>query len=160
MIPLNRILATTDFSAESRKGIRTAFELAMHFGAALHLVHVVSPMPMIPGATAPTGFHVPSVLKELQDMARMSLENLVKEESLPGVEAELKTLTGDPAIEIVRFADDIEADIIVMASHGQTGWKRFMSGSVTEKVVRYAATPVLAINGPGDDGSRQDKESG
>lgn len=156
MLPFKKIVTTSDFSDESQRGLRTAFELAVHFNAKLHLVHVVSPMPTIPGSSAPTGFHIPSVLKELQDIARLSLEKLVQKEALPGIETELQILTGDPAVEIVRFSDEIKADIIVMASHGQSGWRRFISGSVIEKAVRYASVPVLAVKSRFEDESEEE----
>jgi nucleotide-binding universal stress UspA family protein len=54
-------------------------------------------------------------------------------------------MQGDPAPQIVRLADDEAADIIVIATHGLAGWRKFMFGSVTEKVIRLANCPVLSI---------------
>ena len=150
MLPLKKIVVPTDFSSESINGVRAAMELAEHFSARLHLVHVVTPMPAIPGATAPTGFHLPSVLKEMKEIAGNSLEGLIKKELPSGMDVEPQILIGDPAMEIVRFSDETEADIIVMATHGQTGWRRFVSGSVTEKVILQASLPVLAIQNRGE----------
>lgn len=145
MLPLKKIVAPTDFSSESKSGVRAAAEIAEHFSACLHLVYVVSPLPPIPGSTAPVGFHLPGVLKELQGMAETSLEDLVEKELPPDMDLEQHILIGDPAMEIVKFSDEIEADIIVMATFGQTGWRRLVSGSVTEKVIRHASIPVLAF---------------
>jgi nucleotide-binding universal stress UspA family protein len=55
---------------------------------------------------------------------------------------------GSPADEIVRIANEENIDLIVIATHGRTGWRHLVSGSVTEKVVRIASHPVLTIRTP------------
>ena len=55
---------------------------------------------------------------------------------------------GDPAKEIVRIAIDENIDMIVIATHGLTGWQHIVFGSVAEKVVRFAECPVLTVRGP------------
>ena len=147
MLPLTKMTCPTDFSTASKYGVRVAMEFGRHFSAGVYLVHVVTPVPVVPGLRAPTGFHLPSVLLELQEIARTSLEKLLEEEAPTGVRVEPRILTGDPAMQIVRFSSEIEADLIVMSTHGQTGWRRFVAGSVTEKVVRQAGLPVLTIWG-------------
>jgi nucleotide-binding universal stress UspA family protein len=139
-------MCTTDFSEAAEQGIKAADELARHFGADLYLVHVVAPLPTIPGASAPTGFHIPSVLKEIKDAALKSLEQLIKREISMKVRIEPVVLAGDPATEIARKAEELATDLIVIATHGQSGWKKLVSGSVTEKVVRIAPCPVLAVH--------------
>jgi universal stress protein A len=68
------------------------------------------------------------------------------------VSPEVRTLatvvTGDPAPEIVRLAEQEVVDLIVIATHGQSGWRHFVFGSVAEKVVRLAPCPVLTIRAP------------
>ena len=80
MLPISRIIAPTDFSDASKIGLQAAVELASHFSAELHLVHIVTPIPEFYGAHAPTGYHIPSVLKELQEGARGSMQELVDQE--------------------------------------------------------------------------------
>lgn len=147
MLPIKRIIAPTDFSEASKIGLRAAVEFASHFSAELHLVHIVTPIPEFYGAHAPTGYHIPSVLKELQEGARSSLQELVDHELPDGIESDQYITTGDPATEIVRRSDEIGADTIVMATHGVTGWKRLVAGSVTEKVIRISEVPVLSVRG-------------
>lgn len=60
---------------------------------------------------------------------------------------------GDVADEIVRIAETEKADLIVTATHGTTGWRRFVFGSVAEKVVRLAKCPVLTIRNPQEEGT-------
>jgi len=151
MIPVKEIVAPTDFSDASKEGLRAAVDLAKHFSASIHLVHVVAPIPEFMGAHAPTGFHIPSVLKELEEGARSSLKELIDKE-LPGdITIDSKVFTGDPATEIVTLAADVGADLIVMATHGTTGFKRLVTGSVTEKVIRYSKVPVLSVRGSEDE---------
>ena len=145
-LPIRKIMCTTDFSEAAEQGIKAADELARHFGADLCLVHVVAPLPTIPGASAPTGFHIPSVLKEIRDAALKSLEQFIKREISMKVRIEPVVLAGDPATEITRKAEELATDLIVIATHGQSGWKKLMSGSVTEKVVRMAPCPVLVVH--------------
>jgi nucleotide-binding universal stress UspA family protein len=146
MLPVKKIICPTDFSEASKEGLRAAEELARHFGADLFLVHVIAPLPTIPGASAPTGFHIPSVLKEIQASAMKMLEHLIKRDVSMRVRVEPVVLQGDPAREIVRVAEERSADLIIIASHGESGWQRFVSGSVAEKVVRLATCPVLTVH--------------
>lgn len=154
MFSIDKIVAPTDFSDAARQGIRKAGEIAAHFNAQLYPIHIVSPMPVIPGTTAPTGFHLRGVLEELQESARDTLEKLIANEIESDLKITPQVFAGDPGTEIARFADGVEADVIVIATHGQSGWARFISGSVTEKVIRRAAVPVLTVpvdRGPGDE---------
>lgn len=145
MIPLKAIVAPTDFSDASKVGLRAAVDLAKHFSASVQLVHVLTPIPEFMVGHAPTGFHIPSVMKELKEGARSSLKELIDKE-LPGkIAIDSKVFTGDPATEIVNLAADVGADLIVMATHGTTGFKRLVTGSVTEKVIRYSKAPVLSV---------------
>ena len=148
MLPLKKILWPTDFSQPADEGLKIALELANQFSAELLLVHVVAPLPAMQGAAAPTGFHIPSVLKELQESANNSLEE-IRQAKIP---AEIRTrtcvVTGRPAHEIVRLAAQEKADIIVIPTQGESGWQRFVFGSVAERVVRLADCPVLTIRAP------------
>jgi len=151
MLPLKKILCPTDFSEPAYEGFKIARELATQFSAEMLLVHVVSPLPLMHGGAAPTGFHIPAVLEEIQESAKNSLEK-IRLEKLPD---EIKTRTfviqGRPAHEIVQLAQQEKADIIVIATHGESGWQRFVFGSVAEKVVRNAECPVLTIRAPNRD---------
>jgi nucleotide-binding universal stress UspA family protein len=59
-----------------------------------------------------------------------------------------RVITGKPSYEIVNLADEESADMIVIATHGESGWQKFLFGSVTEKVIRMASCPVLTIRQP------------
>ena len=76
------------------------------------------------------------------------MERLVKER-IPGkVPSRSMILTGSPSGEIARVAEDEGVDLVVIATHGLTGWRRFVFGSVAERVVRTASCPVLTLPAP------------
>jgi nucleotide-binding universal stress UspA family protein len=148
MLPIERILCPTDFSDPSYEGLKGAIELAEHFSAELMLVHIVSPIPAMAGTAAPTGFHIPAVLEEMEGRAVEMLEAVKTEKVSKSIKTRTMVIHGKPADQIVRTAEEEKADIIVIATHGQSGWQRFISGSVTERVVRMASCPVLAVPTP------------
>jgi nucleotide-binding universal stress UspA family protein len=145
MLPFRGILCTTDFSEAAEKGVKAAEELARHFDADLYLLHVVSPLPTMPGGLAPTGFHIPSVLEEIKESAMASLKQQIKRETSKRLSITPMAIIGDPATEITRRAKELKADLIVIATHGQSGLKKFVSGSVAEKVLRMSHCPVLSV---------------
>ena len=148
MLPLKKIVWPTDFSVPAYEGLKIATELAVQFSAEMLLVHVVAPLPTMQGGVAPTGFHIPSVLKEIQDSAQKSLEEIRRERIPAGIQARTFVIHGRPGHEIVKLAEDEKADIIVIASQGESAWHRFVFGSVAEKVVRHADCPVLKVQAP------------
>jgi nucleotide-binding universal stress UspA family protein len=148
MLPWKKILWPTDFSEPAYEGLRIATELAIQFSAEILLVHVVAPMPTMAGTSAPTGFHLPIVLEELQESAQKSLEDIRQEKIPAEIQARTFAVHGKPAHEIVRLAAQEKADIIVIPTHGESGWQRFVFGSVAEKVVRLADCPVLTVRAP------------
>lgn len=147
MLPINTIVCPTDFSDPAYEGVKAATELAEHFQAELILVNVISPVPMASGA-APTGFHLPAIMKSMQDAAEKSMTNLIAQKVPKAVQTRSAVLQGQPADEIVRLADEKDADMIVIATHGESGWQRFLFGSVTEKVIRTASRPILTVRQP------------
>jgi nucleotide-binding universal stress UspA family protein len=152
ILPLQRILWPTDFSDASYEALRTADTLASHFSAELVLLHVIPPVPLIPGYDAPVGIGSTSYLEQIETTARESLDKIAVER-ISGEVASLKVVVhGNPPEEVVRTAAEYNADLIVIATHGLTGWRRFIFGSVAEKVIRMASCPVLSIQVPPEEG--------
>jgi nucleotide-binding universal stress UspA family protein len=151
MIPIKTLVCPTDFSEPSYAALKPAVELAEHFAAKIVFVHVVAPVPVIPGATAPPGFHLPAVMNEIQSSAEKALRDLISERVPPKVQSNYHVVQGRPAEEIVNLAARESADLIVISTHGESGWQRLISGSVTEKVIRLAACPVLTVHAPESD---------
>ena len=148
MLPIEKIVCPTDFSTPSFKGLETAVELAEHFKAELIVMNAVSPVPLMAGAHAPTGYHLPTVMNEMQAFAESSMQELVTKRVPKDVKTRTKVVQGKPADEIVRLAWEEDADLIVIATHGESGWQKFFFGSVAEKVVRMATCPVLTVRQP------------
>jgi nucleotide-binding universal stress UspA family protein len=145
MLPIKKIISPTDFSELSYEGIKAADKLAAHFSAEMILVHVVPPAHPFPPAQLQADFEVLKYSEGLIAASRRSLDQLAKK--MIAAQRPLLTLIleGDPADEIVNLASSENADVIVIASHGWTGWHRFIFGSVAEKVVRLAHCSVLTI---------------
>jgi len=156
LLPVKKILVPTDFSEPSYAGLKTAVELAKHFRAELLLVHIVSPIPMAAGALGPSADYFPRVLKEIEASAKNSIQLIAKTHIPDVVQAHAKVYIGIPATEIARVAAAENADIIVIAGHGQSGWKKFISGSVAERVARLSDRPVLTVNFPEPDAGQAD----
>ncbi len=139
MFPLKKIVCPTDFSEGSFQALAEASELALHFGAEIHLVQVIQ----LPPPTTEPG--LPLSQKELHEDAEEALRRIAEPLAAKGVRTQTAIRDGDAATEIVRMAQELGADLIVIATHGNTGWRHLAFGSVTEKVVRLATCPVLTI---------------
>ncbi len=136
-----KILFPTDFSTLSDAALTHATTLAQESGATLLIVHVEEP----PTAYG-TGEMYYGIPEPDNDALNTMLNNVVPTDSR--VPYEHRMVIGDPAEEIVRIADEENADLIVMATHGRTGIKRLLMGSVAEKVVRYSKCPVFTFKAP------------
>jgi nucleotide-binding universal stress UspA family protein len=148
MLPFKKILCPTDFSEPAFAALKRAEELARHFEAELIVAHVIPALPgphSFPDPQAPLNFDVPLFQQELAIKAEHMLKELVSHHK---VESRNMVTTGDAAPEILRIAQEEHVDLIVIASHGLTGWRRLVHGSVAEKVVRQATCPVLTIAVP------------
>ncbi len=142
LLNLKKILVPTDFSESSNSAYKYALRLGQQFRAELHVIHVLEPVlsPQftgIPQAPAFSNGEIVSAKKKLRVWA-----NSVK---ATGVTANIILRNGLPAHEIVEAAKDLDADLIIIATHGYTGWKHFCIGSTAERVVRAAPCPVLVV---------------
>jgi len=151
MLPLKSILYPTDFSEPSYEALKIAIELATHFDASLHIITVV---PLVPIVEAPIGiesssFNIATYQKEIEGHAKKSLKVLIEQKmDKKTIRVSTAVLIGNAAAEIVRYATEKNIDIIVISTHGLSGWRRFIAGSTTEQVVRQATCPVLTIHKP------------
>lgn len=138
-----KICCPVDFSETSRRAAESALELAWAFDGQVTLVHVAEPLiaPALEGGAraAPSLEAIePGLREEIRAWAR----------ALPGGEnVEVVVLLGSPPEETVRFAREHGCDAIVMGTHGRTGLKHLVLGSVAERVVRHAPCPVVVVRG-------------
>jgi nucleotide-binding universal stress UspA family protein len=144
MLPPKLILSPLDFSDPSHEALDTAAELASNFEAELLLVHVVPMLPRLPSPAAV--FNEAEYEQELHKDAVRRLNELSQKLAGKGLKVRSEVGTAnDVGMEIIRIAEHDGADLIVIATHGMTGWHRLAFGSVAEKVVRLAAGPVLVL---------------
>ena len=145
MISIAKILCPIDFSEASYKALKAADGLASQYSSELTLLHVVVPVPMFTTGIESPGFDVSAYQRGLMSSAEKSLQEVVKRKTSKKLRAHPVVVLGDPADEIVKAAAEENTDVIVIATHGRTGWKHLVFGSVAEKVIRLAPCPVLVI---------------
>lgn len=147
MINIKNILVPTDCSEVSQHALEYAIRFAKQFDASLTLLMVTVSEPLT--ILNDYGYFSPELhqklIHESDRRARTDLEEFWKEMAEDEIKAKLVNMKGDPFTEIVRFAGENHIDIIIMGTHGRTGLKHVLMGSVAEKVVRYSQQPVLTI---------------
>ena len=149
MITLRNILVATDFGEASDVALRYGQTLAKHFGAHLHVLHVVqnAAFPVAgPDALIVMG---PEVQESLEAAARKELETRLvdSDRSGPPTTAATETSTS-PVATILDYAKRKRIDLIVMGTHGRGPMAHLLMGSVAERVVRLAPCPVLTVRHP------------
>jgi nucleotide-binding universal stress UspA family protein len=137
MFPIKTILHPTDFWEAADQALELAYALARDHGAKLVLVAVPQPP-----ANLPTPVEKEFYLG-LTGVARRELKH--KAAKLTDVPVDTQVLSEPVGPAIVAVARDCQADLIVMATHGRTGVKRLLLGSVAEHVLRHASCPVLTV---------------
>ncbi len=140
---IKKIILATDFSDASREAGFHAMLLAQTYNAELKALHVFE--------TRPLGIPYHKLKKDGQidedpEKTRQRGKTMLKElaDSFH-VKADAIFAEGDPGHEIIRVVEELNADLIVLGTHGYTGWKRFAFGSVAELVVRHAPCAVLTV---------------
>lgn len=151
MLEIKRILCPIDFSDFSVKAYDYACSLARRYEARLFLEHVISPV----GATYPyyilPDAAVATIYFDLSADAEKRLQEMVKKRASNGCQAEFVVHKGFVPEAILAYAEGQPMDLIVMGTHGRRGWDRLVMGSVTERVLRKARCPVLAVRKPAHD---------
>ena len=150
MLKFERILCPVDFSEFSAKACAYAHSLAKHYQSKLFLEHVVQPLT---AAYPYYTFPMPSSdsYQNLDVEAEKHLREFAKAHSRNSMQHELVIQKGLLPEAILAFANQKEVDLIVMGTHGRQGLDRLTLGSVTEKVLRKARCPVLAVRKPAHD---------
>jgi nucleotide-binding universal stress UspA family protein len=148
MLPIHTILHPTDFSENCDHALQMAAALARDYGAQLVVLHVQS----IPVAVYGYGEGVLPPATEARDELWEKLQMI----NPPGVSVGHRLAEGNAVEEILRTANEVHADLIVMGTHGRRGLTRLLMGSVAELVVRRALCPVLTMRTPVAAGAMQE----
>ena len=151
-LQLRTILLPTDFSGCANYAVAYAAAIARAAKARIICIYVLEPMVPTVGYTGLADpLPIAEISEQLEDSAERELPQVVHSEELRGLEVEEVITHGDAAAEIVRVAAEREVDLIVISSHGRTGFGRMIFGSTAEAVVRHARCPVLVVKPPADE---------
>ena len=145
MTEIRRILCPIDFSDCSRRALDHARAIAKWYHSTITLVHV---SPIVPLAAYASGSGVvPSanLSPEEREALLMSMRQFGAAEASSGLRFDYLLAEGGTAAQILNAADTLASDLIVIGTHGRSGFERLMLGSVTEKVLRKATCPVLSV---------------
>jgi nucleotide-binding universal stress UspA family protein len=145
------ILVPHDFSASANHAAALARDEAKLHGGRIVLLHVID-LPHQLGGTEvviPPDTGAPIPIKDYAvASAEQHLGDLAERLTKDGTTVTTFVRVGNPVDEILRFADDEKADLIVMGTHGRTGIRHLIAGSVAERVVRASKVPVLTVRHP------------
>lgn len=137
-LPKKSIVVPIDFSGESKQAVETALEM-VNSPANVHAIHVMFPMDIVAPGVVWGGIDEGDREQTVKDHT----EKFLHDHHLTGLT--VLTRIGDPGTEIADYAKTINADLIIISSHGYHGIKRALLGSVAERVIRHAHCPVLVL---------------
>jgi nucleotide-binding universal stress UspA family protein len=143
-LSLRRILVPLDFSGKSRQALDFAVPLAQRYGAKIFLIHVVEPLYSFASFPGEMGV-APVNLRPVAEAWKAKLSALAQQLVPREVLGKTMVCSGRAYHKIVEAANAVEADLIVIATHGHTGLRHVFLGSTAEHVVRHARCPVLAV---------------
>ncbi|WP_436345321.1 universal stress protein [Natronorubrum sp. FCH18a] len=137
--PIETIVVPTDGSAYADVAVEHALAIASHHDATVHFLSIVD--------VTPAGVEDRNDLRleRLEHSARQVVDDGLEKAESEGVTAERAVKYGSTHRKIRTYTDDVDADLVVMGTHGRSGLDRLLLGSVTERVLRTATTPVLTV---------------
>ena len=139
-VRLKTILCTTDFSDYSNQTVSYGAAIASEFSGRLLICHIIDLQ--FAAIYGTVHFLPPDLQTQSIETARERIEALMASQSVPW---EAVVSTGPPAEEIARVVKQHEIDLAISATHGRTGLKRFILGSVTERLMRSLNCPLLVV---------------
>jgi universal stress protein A len=143
LFQIKSIVAPIDFSDCSNKALQYALPFAKQFGATLTLVHVTA-IQDLPGTDIPTT-EFPLLQARIKKETAERLKAYAAAHIPPEIEVKTVLREGRAVAEIVAAAREADADLIILSTHGRTGLKHVLLGSVAENVVRHAPCPVFVV---------------
>jgi nucleotide-binding universal stress UspA family protein len=144
---ISHILIPSDLSTEALRPCLPVAEMARALGARITLLHVVVDVPIMGFAAPGESLMLPSDLGERLDAARAYLEK--QRPLFQGLDVAVEVISGlDPAFQIVEFAESNGIDLIAMSTHGRTGFRHLVLGSIAEGVLRRSSVPVVVFPRP------------
>jgi nucleotide-binding universal stress UspA family protein len=157
---IDKILVPVDYSDNSYQALQCGASLAEKYGAHLLLLHVIpaaleevwpqgarslSPAPYCYEVPAPGVWIRHPLILEFEEDAQAELRAFARKALQEAVAVQVKVAAGKPAEEILRVAHEERVDLIVMGTHGRTGSRHLLLGSVAEVIARYSPCPVCMV---------------
>jgi|WetSurMetagenome_2_1015567.scaffolds.fasta_scaffold656441_2 universal stress protein A len=150
-MPPRKILFCTDFSENSEPARELAVDYAKSFGAQLLIVHVVDSTGF-PTYVSWLGEELDQIIGRMEKSAALRLQSMVRKCGQLVEKVRSDCRVGLPPREIVALADEESVDLIVMGTHGRTGVKHLVLGSIARSVLKTAHRPVLIVEAPAEKG--------
>jgi nucleotide-binding universal stress UspA family protein len=144
-MPAQHVLVPTDFSVDADYALEYAMTLASKLQARLTLLHVIEPLVVGSVETMPYTF-----IQDLEDKITQAMEPYRERVTAAGLACDYTIVHGVPFQVIIETAHTAHIDLIIMGTHGRTGLRHVLLGSVAERVVRLAPCPVLVVRLPTD----------
>lgn len=151
---MKRILVPTDFSEHAEHALKVAAKIAKENNGEIFIVHMLE-LPSQMADAVSSGAAIPEIMLFL-NKAHEKLEELITKDYLEGIKV-TEAIKYERAFEgIIKHSEDYDIDIVIMGSHGASGFKELLVGSTTEKIVRNSEAPVLVIknDSPNFNGNR------
>jgi nucleotide-binding universal stress UspA family protein len=145
MIEIRRILCPVDFSDHSRRALDHAIAIARWYESTVTVLYVFSSAPVAAAGPGPMVFEPIVLTPADRDQLLADVTAFAEKESAPGVTIEAAVRGGSTANEILDHAASMKADVLVIGTHGRSGFERLLLGSVAEKVLRKASCPVMTV---------------
>ncbi len=137
------ILMTTDLSPYSLSAKDISLSLARKYSAKLYLLYVIDEMIFV--ELEPYGIAYQDIQATHREQAEQKLKEIISGEEWKDIRCESVVITGNPFVEIIRFAKEKQIDVIVIGTHGRSGLSHILFGSTAERVIRKAPCPVLSV---------------
>jgi nucleotide-binding universal stress UspA family protein len=138
-----KILLPIDFSSSSCVALETAAEIAGHFQADLYLIHVIPKLPIV---TEADFFEETAVLQSARNLAEQQLDEQVVSLTSKGIRARSHIEVGNDVTDsIMKVIERENIDLVVLSTHGMSGWRLEVFGSIAEKVVKLVECPLLLL---------------
>jgi nucleotide-binding universal stress UspA family protein len=149
---VRHILVPTDYSENSKAALAYAAELAVAFGASIDIIHVWDRPTYVTDAVMvqrPGEAHKP-IGELIRENAQRDMDDFMSSITLPSqVLLQARLVSGNPAASLVAELQKGEHDLVVLGTHGRTGFAHLVLGSIAEKLVRLSPVPVLTVPPPG-----------
>lgn len=140
---IRNILVTTDLSELSAVAFEHASTLELLTGAKVHVLHVIEDAPKRPSKTREKRARTPPRIREAS--LKRKMQKFLTEQGIDYRSLRLIVRRGHPHREVVRYTREAKIDLVIIATHGRTGFAHMLMGSIAEKIVRLSPVPVLTV---------------